>query len=434
MSRLGLRHRLALAFSLGALVLSSLLALGVWTLTSQIMLAQRLHVAERQGQVMAFRVPTGLDSSDTSFDFQEPLGTAWWVRTDQNTWSSSVEPYRDPPEPSLRQQQTQWSSVGGERAVVVWTPVEAPSVWLMEETVTRELNSSLQTLRRVLIGCTSLVALVGGVYGHVSARRILRPLERIGSTARAIALGEQHQPLSSGDPELAEIIGAFNGMVASLQQRIDRDGRFAADAAHELKSPLTTLVGCTDLLVRRRDQFDTRTALTVDLLQQELVRFRAVLEDLLELGRYESEDSSGHEHVPLAPLVAEHVAGRDVAVDVPANLAVRANPRLLSRAISNLVRNADVHGGGLVRISARRAHGRISINVDDAGPGVPLADRELVFERFKRGGARGNRPGSGLGLSLVAQAAASSGGSVQCTSSPQGGARFTLNLPAAPLS
>lgn len=434
MTRLGLRGRLALAFSVGALALASLLSVGAWTVTSQIMFDQRMQLAQQQGQVMSFRIPDDLAQADTAFDFQEPLGTDWWVKTNQHTWSSSTTDFREPPQPSVREQQSQWTSVGGERAAAVWTPADEPGVWLLEVTVTRELNTTLETLRKVLIGCAVLVTAVGGLYGHVSARRVLRPLEQIGATATAIATGRQHEPLSNNDPELAEIIGAFNDMVASLQRRIERDGRFAADAAHELKSPLTTLVGCTELLVRRRDQFDARTAVTVDLLQQELVRFRAVLEDLLELGRYESEDSTTLECVRLAPLVAAHLAGRDVRVEIPADLEVLGNPRLLSRAISNLIKNADLHGRGLVGISARHSGGHVALNVDDAGPGVPLAERELVFERFRRGGARGNLPGSGLGLSLVAQAAASSGGSVRCTSSPQGGARFVMTLPAPPAS
>jgi signal transduction histidine kinase len=102
------------------------------------------------------------------------------------------------------------------------------------------------------------------------------------------------------------------------------------------------------------------------------------------------------------------------------------------RALVNLVENAQRHGGGVVAVTTTRADDDVLVMVDDAGPGVPPDERGRIFERFVRGGSRGSLPGSGLGLSLVAETVRAHGGAVWCTDRPDGpGARFTVRLPAA---
>ena len=108
---------------------------------------------------------------------------------------------------------------------------------------------------------------------------------------------------------------------------------------------------------------------------------------------------------------------------------VRADKQELNRALVNLFDNADVHGDGLTAVGVVASNGRVLVQVDDRGPGVPVPDRELVFERFARSGSRGSRGGTGLGLSLVAEIARAHGGTVWCDDRPGGGARFTLALP-----
>jgi signal transduction histidine kinase len=102
----------------------------------------------------------------------------------------------------------------------------------------------------------------------------------------------------------------------------------------------------------------------------------------------------------------------------------------LVRAVTNLLDNADRHGGGVVGLRLRATDRAAVIDVDDAGPGVPVEERERVFARFATGrGARGSSAGTGLGLALVAETVAAHGGSVVCCGGPTGGARFTVTLP-----
>jgi signal transduction histidine kinase len=108
---------------------------------------------------------------------------------------------------------------------------------------------------------------------------------------------------------------------------------------------------------------------------------------------------------------------------------VHADKQDLNRALVNLFDNADLHGEGLTAVTVAEQDGRALVRVDDNGPGVPVADRELIFERFARSGSRGSRQGTGLGLSLVAETARAHGGAVWCEDRPGGGARFVLALP-----
>ncbi len=103
----------------------------------------------------------------------------------------------------------------------------------------------------------------------------------------------------------------------------------------------------------------------------------------------------------------------------------------MNRALVNLFDNADRHGDGLVAVSVLGNGGWVLVNVDDAGSGVPPDERTRIFERFVRGGSRGSRPGTGLGLSLVAETLRAHDGLVRCVEVPSGGARFVVRLPRA---
>lgn len=438
-----LRHRLMLAFAAGSLVLSALLAAGAWFLTSQIMMNQRLHLAEQQGLVMATRarglVAAGRSPAEAVATLEEPLGTraCLWQRGGGSC--QELLPRTTAQPPCCSQQRTEWLALDKERAIAVWTPL-GPDHQLLEVTRTTELNASLRTLMLVLAACSAATTLAGGLFGRQAARTTLRPLDEMGQVAADIAAGRSERRLRGGeDPDVGRFVEAFNRMVDGLQARIDRDARFSSDVAHELRSPLTTLVGSVALLSRRKHLFAERDARTVELLERELDRFREMLEDLLELGRVDATEPAT-ELVDLRACLAAELpqgggAGGGLAQPPQGTpLLVRGDSRLLRRAVRNLVRNASLHGGGLVGVELEAADGWVELHVDDAGPGVAPQERAVIFERFRRGGARASLPGSGLGLSLVAEAATNSGGQAWCAESPQGGARFVLRLPLAEAS
>jgi signal transduction histidine kinase len=177
------------------------------------------------------------------------------------------------------------------------------------------------------------------------------------------------------------------------------------------------------------------------LLHSEVLRFERLVADLLEISRADAgSEQLLLEDVRLGALVEEVLARRALAgrpgvpLEVVAgagDVVLRADKRRLERVLGNLLDNADRHGGGAAAVVLTRGTGTVCVAVDDAGPGVPEAERERVFERFARGAGsvRTRTEGSGLGLALVARHVRALGGAVRIGDSPAGGARFVVELP-----
>jgi signal transduction histidine kinase len=285
---------------------------------------------------------------------------------------------------------------------------------------------------------------MGALLGRVASGRLMAPLDDVATAAARIGAGGLQTRLPpTDDPDLATIVGSFNSMVEALDERVQRDARFAADLGHELRSPLTALVASVQVIERRRDELPPRTRRALDLVSVELVRFQQTLEDLLELGRLDAGvRTQVLTEVDAAELVRVSLeqSHRDPAIvrisgpdrGPAGDFTVRVDKQQLGRALVNLYDNADRHAGGVRAVTVHRVRDRVRIDVDDRGDGVPEADRERIFERFVRAGSRGSLPGSGLGLSIVAETASSLGGRVWCEGAPGGGARFSVELPIAP--
>nr|WP_281387013.1 ATP-binding protein [Jiangella mangrovi] len=341
-----------------------------------------------------------------------------------------------------------WTRATDPPAIVVGLPLPAVDAEYYEVTVAEELDRTLFTLRTALIVCAVITTIAGALLGRYAARAVLRPLNQVTVAAARISGGDLATRLDPvDDPDLATLVGSFNNMVDTVTEQFDRDARFAADVAHELRTPLATLTTALGVL-QGAPGLSGSSTLAVRLMGTELERFRQALEDLIALGRLDSGvRESEWETVPVIDLVRLAVADTRIAnVAGPAELGatdlvtaepaaaglwVRVDSLQARRALSNLIRNADTHGGGLtgIRIATR---GRfIDIHVEDAGPGVPSEERERIFERFARIGARGATGGSGLGLSIVERTVAVHGGSVWCRESVAGGADFVLSLPVS---
>lgn len=301
------------------------------------------------------------------------------------------------------------------------------------------LESTLGTLRDSLVAGSLLSFVISVGLGVWATSRVLRPVRDIGQAAASIAAGRFDARLDAeGDRELAELATGFNAMVESLQARIERDARFASDVSHELRSPLTTLQSAVEVMRNRRGELPERAARAFDLLSDEVVRFERMVEALLEISRYDA----GVARLELEPvdvaaltkgLLAE--AEQDVEIDVRVDIdaTILADRRRLEQALRNLIRNAIVHGGGVSRAVVGSRAERTFIAIEDRGPGIPLADRASVFERFARGRAAGRRnsgQGVGLGLALVAEHIGLQGGSVVVEDVEPHGSRFVVDLPA----
>jgi two-component system, OmpR family, sensor histidine kinase MtrB len=249
----------------------------------------------------------------------------------------------------------------------------------------------------------------------------------------------------TGDADLDPLLASFNDMAQTLQDRIEREARFASDVSHELRTPLTALVTAARLLDGRRDELGERSQKTLDVLVTQTAHFERLVLDLLEISRFDAGAARLHAEVVQLPELVRaviRVNGSDAAVEWleldPPEMSV--DKRRVERMIANLLQNATNYGGGAISVRLLNAPTNegeegprhIHIVVDDAGPGVPEAERSVIFERFRRGQshqrATSAPKGTGLGLSLVRAHANLHGGDVWVEDRPGGGARFVVDI------
>ncbi|GAA1525419.1 HAMP domain-containing sensor histidine kinase [Dactylosporangium maewongense] len=448
MRRAGLRTRVIAGFAAGALALSASMAFISYELTRSALLAGRERATVRATAYDARIITASLRDDDPDVvDILRSLDTGgnrrtllrradgWYTRNNDPGAAAAV--------PAGLQrlveeggQGAQWVRVDGVPALVIGVPL-SPTTALFEIDYLRELDQTLRTLAWVLGLVAAAVAAAGAGLGWYATRYVLRPLRSVADAAQGITDGDLSARLDpAAEPDLARLTTSFNGMVDQLARRHERDRRFAADVSHELRSPLQTLAASASVLHRRREHLDERTALAAGLVVEEIERFQSLVDDLLELARSDQPA----QRAPVDP----HALARRVAESqgLPADLVEPpgadeapqwlVDRRRLEQILANLLDNAVRHGGGPVAVRLTCVAGAGRVEVDDEGPGVRPADREVIFDRFVRGrsaGARGGGDGTGLGLSLVAQHASAHGGRVEVLDRPGGGARFRVDLP-----
>lgn len=305
--------------------------------------------------------------------------------------------------------------------------------------------------RRWLGAVLAITLLVAGIGTWLAAEVILRPLARLRAAATGIVAERDlaHRVQEDRGPvELRDLGEAFNGMLARLEaSAADRERahaatrRFTADASHELRTPMTS-IGATLSLLGRSGLPDADRAELAAEAQEQQRRFVALLDGLSALARGESAPPTLSDvDVDVAELCDELVTalrdggGVSVHSELPdgATIVHGWEPGL-RMLIGNVLRNAVVHGGEppVVDVRLRRSDdGAVVLTVEDNGPGIAPEDRERVFEPFERAGDSG-RPGSGLGLALVAQQAARHHSQVVIEDGERlGGSRFEVSFPAS---
>ncbi|WP_205697102.1 cell wall metabolism sensor histidine kinase WalK [Conexibacter sp. SYSU D00693] len=317
-----------------------------------------------------------------------------------------------------------------------------------------ENDRTLDRLRLVLAIVVVGVLVVLGVAGWFVVRVGLRPLDRIGATAGAIAAGDLSRRVAPAEPrtEVGRLGLALNAMLERLEaafaQREASEQRlrqFIADASHELRTPLASIRGYAELfrMGAARDAADTEKAMS--RIEDEAARMGVLVEDLLTLARLDEVRDAERAPVDLAVL-AEDAAHDARAVDPtrPVEVAdegaaiVLGDEHQLRQVLANLLRNAVVHTppGTRVEVGVRGGDETVELRVRDHGPGLPTDDADALFERFWRAqGERGRErgpAGAGLGLAIVAGIVQAHGGTVRAGNATDGGAVFTITLPAHP--
>lgn len=309
-----------------------------------------------------------------------------------------------------------------------WIQVAAP-LHDREELLAAHVGALLVPLAGLLLLLPLAIWL--GLYGG------LAPLRRV---SRAIASRPAQTPTLTLDDvpeELLQLTRALDALVANLNAALLRERRFTADAAHELRHPLSVLQMELDLAEAVSDEGERLAHL--QRARNGLERMERLVAQLLVLARVESLDQLADATVSNAAQVArevvteatERAAPHDIRLELGADPAayVRASAGLLAIALRNLVDNAIAHGRphGAIGVTVARHGETVEFTVEDNGPGIPEAQAARLGSRFARGdGSRG----SGLGLSIVQAIAGLHGGDVTIARSESGGARVVLRLPA----
>jgi two-component system, OmpR family, heavy metal sensor histidine kinase CusS len=281
--------------------------------------------------------------------------------------------------------------------------------------------------------------------GRRIAGRGLRRVREISDAAARVQPPALHPRIRAGrlPAELAALARTFNSMLDRLQESFERQGRFSADIAHEIRTPVNNIRGEAEVALQRaRPAEEYREALESCL--EECARLTRIIDALLFLGRAENvETAIGRERVEVGEEIArvtEFYEAAAAEADVRLELALdgrieaRVDRTLMQRAVGNLVENALHHtpAGGLVRVSGERRENTLTIEVRDTGRGIAPEHLPHVFERFYR--ADPSRPanpgGFGLGLAIVKAIAELHGGSVTIASAPGEGTTVRLSLPA----
>ena len=454
---MGLRSRILLTFGLGSLALSLFLALATFNFTRSNLVDERTGSAIDQTYTNASRLAVDLRSNPTNIQtVLERLGADRPLVYFRGTWtgndarfSSSVIP------PSLlnavlqnRQPTTMRIEVENELVLAVGVPIDSVDAAYFEFPSVDDVRSTLNSVNLALVLAAGITTLLGIVLGAIAASRAVRPLTAASQAAQAIAGGRLDTRLEeTEDPDLAVLTSSFNDMASALQLRVERDTRFTSDVSHELRSPLMTLAASVEVMQARRDEMPERAQVALDLLVADVARFQGLVEDLLEISRFDAggirlnvDELLVGEFVRQAIAISSAPDTRILVAEIAEEMMIKGDRRRLARVVANLIDNGRAYGGGELEISVfvpddEDPPSQIWITVEDHGPGVPLDERDLIFERFARGSIAGRRSGSegaGLGLALVDEHIKLHRGRVWVEDRLDGldGACFIIELPA----
>ena len=302
-----------------------------------------------------------------------------------------------------------------------------------------------QAISRFLLWGVLLAIAIALVFTLFLSRRILAPVKALTLTARHLGQGDLSQRVQFKDKsEIGELAQAFNSMASDLERAERLRRNMVADAAHELRTPLSNIRGYLEAI---RDGVKEPDADTMRTLDEEAPLLSRLVDDLQELSLAEAGelklDCQAEDIIKLITQTAASVQpqaatkGVSVANDLPARLPpVNIDYSRVSQVLRNLLENAIAHtgDGGNIMLSASRQDDRVEVSVTDTGEGIPAEDLPNIFERFYRVDQSRTRAtgGSGLGLTIAKRLVEAHGGQIEAQSEPGKGSRFSFTLPVSP--
>ncbi len=324
----------------------------------------------------------------------------------------------------------------------VQTPDGRPAGSLQIGTGMHQSDQLLGALAGYLAVTSAFGLLIGGWTAGTVAGHLLKPLEKLASASRQVASGQigTRVGLISGPTEVRSLAADFDQMMDRLEQAMEKQKRFVADASHELKTPLTSIGALSEMLVMPEQQFDAkRQSRALQTIFREVQRMNSLVSDLLTLSR---SDGSLPEMTicslkePLEALIEDYRHQRPDLVlnDSPEACSAKIECGMWERVVRNLIDNALLHANpdqGVV-VSLHSGE-QIRLVVQDSGCGIEAEALEQVFDRFYRADRSRSREsgGSGLGLAIVRSIVEAVGGEVTITSTLGVGTCVTVLLPKA---
>ena len=334
-----------------------------------------------------------------------------------------------------------WQTVAGRPSLIVGgrSAGSGPQIWFVRDV--SELQQAIDQLRLALLIGGLLAGLVGVIAARLLARGVLAPVDEASRAAVRIERGDLSARVAvSSSDEFGRWAQRFNRMADSLEDTIGRleaaqtqNRRFVADVAHELRTPTTALVAEASLLRDHLDALPPDARRTGELVVHDIGRLRVLVEDLMELSRFDAAgEEVRFEAVDLGRLIRDVAAARhrDAVLELPDEpVVIESDPRRLERIVGNLLDNAREHApGALVVVRVAAAGGAVRIAVLDRGPGVPADRIGRIFDRFFMADPS-RRGGSGLGLAIAAEHATLLGGELRARNRDGGGLEVELVLP-----
>jgi two-component system sensor histidine kinase MtrB len=312
-------------------------------------------------------------------------------------------------------------------------------------------QQTLQLVQRVLVGAGLALIVLLALIASLVTRWVVLPVRHAAQAAQRLSAGRLGERMRvRGADDLAALATSFNDMAASLQEKLREleelsqlQRQFVSDVSHELRTPLTTIKMAADVLLEEKDSFDAAGARSAELLQGQLDRFQSLLEDLLEISRYDANAATldpdavdvsdiARRAADDAQQLAERRGGR-IEFRLPAEPCMAdADRRRIERILRNLLVNAVEHGEGhdvIVTVAADRD--AVAVAVRDHGVGLKPGQEQLVFDRFWRADPARARTtgGTGLGLAIALEDAQLHGGWLQAWGMPGKGSVFRLTIP-----
>ncbi|WP_350350742.1 HAMP domain-containing sensor histidine kinase [Microbacterium sp. A8/3-1] len=421
---LGATLIVAVALAIGAVSFYAVLSSSVSGSTAQAAQQRLEQLGDREGG------PDGRGIDALEDEFVQLLGADGAVRAAsedaRETLGSTPLPVAD---------DAVTMTIDGEPMLIVSDDIDDDQTIVLAVSVEDDAETLATVATLLAVAVPLVLLLVAGTTWFVTGRA-LRPVTRIRQEVDGITAERLHQRVAvpgSAD-EVAALATTMNGMLDRLDAAATAQRRFVSDASHELRSPLATIRQHAELA--QAHPAVTSIGELAEVVSEEGVRLQGIVESLLLLARLDEGVTPHDEPVDLDDVALGEVrrlraAGHEVDGSGIRAARVSGDPRLLGQLVRNLADNAARHARGRIAIGVTPSDQHVFVTIEDDGDGVPIEEREHIFERFVRLDEARSRDagGSGLGLAIARGIAAAERGTVVVDESRWGGARFVVTLP-----